>query len=111
MHINGKTLQCKHIPTLQILQHLRQHGGIGCTHWEYLEGHDVKVKSHNIRTVVNAMPPTTPPRLVLAKMQSLVNRGLVDGCDCGCRGDWELTDEGEAELTRLENLLSMASNL
>lgn len=107
MHVNNKTLQCKHIPTLPILQHLREHGGIGCTHWEYLEDRE----SHNLRTVVNAMPRSTPPRLVLAKMQSLVNRGLVDGCDCGCRGDWELTDDGDKELNRLENLLSMSSNL
>jgi len=25
-------------------------------------------------------------------------RGLVTGCDCGCRGDWELTAAGLAVL-------------
>lgn len=35
-----------------------------------------------------------PPKLALAKMRQLYKRGLVDGCPCGCRGDWVLTDKG-----------------
>lgn len=33
-------------------------------------------------------------KLVLSKMRSLHKRGLVGGCACGCRGDWEITDKG-----------------
>lgn len=29
-----------------------------------------------------------PENLVLAKLRKLVRRGLVDGCACGCRGDF-----------------------
>lgn len=47
-------------------------------------------------TVQDAMPPNTPPKLQLAKMRMLLRRGLVDGCGCGCRGDWAITDEGLA---------------
>jgi hypothetical protein len=31
-----------------------------------------------------------PPKVVLAKLRSARKRGLVDGCGCGCRGDWEV---------------------
>lgn len=47
-------------------------------------------------SVRNAMPPGVPSKLAYAKMRSLIRRGLVDGCCCGCRGDFELTDAGWA---------------
>lgn len=31
-----------------------------------------------------------PERLVLAKARKLIRRGLLTGCDCGCRGDLEV---------------------
>jgi len=39
-----------------------------------------------------------PRNLFLAKMGRLITRGLLDGCACGCRGDWEITDKGKAAL-------------
>ncbi|AJD82306.1 hypothetical protein PBI_KESHU_86 [Mycobacterium phage Keshu] len=46
--------------------------------------------------------PGVPWRLVLAKFRRVAGRGLATGCDCGCRGDWELTPEGArlVELSR-----------
>lgn len=41
-------------------------------------------------SVANAMPEGTPEKVQLAKMAALIRRGLVDGCTCGCRGDFEL---------------------
>src|SRR6266704_311959 len=38
--------------------------------------------------------PAFPEKVVAAKLKSLHRRGLVTGCPCGCRGDWELTDAG-----------------
>jgi hypothetical protein len=35
-----------------------------------------------------------PAKFGLAKMRQLHRRGLVGGCPCGCRGDWEITDKG-----------------
>jgi hypothetical protein len=32
------------------------------------------------------------------KLQSLIDRKLIDGCTCGCRGDFELTPAGRASL-------------
>ena len=35
-----------------------------------------------------------PDKLFRAKMAKLIKRGLLDGCTCGCRGDYELTEAG-----------------
>jgi hypothetical protein len=40
--------------------------------------------------------PDFPPKVVQAKRRRLLQRGLVTGCPCGCRGDWELTAAGYA---------------
>lgn len=31
-----------------------------------------------------------PWKIVLAKARKLIKRGLMDGCPCGCRGDFDL---------------------
>ena len=33
-----------------------------------------------------------PPKVVLAKLRSLVKRGVLHGCTCGCRGDFRRTE-------------------
>lgn len=43
---------------------------------------------------VQAQFPAFPPKVVNAKLSRLLRRGLLTGCDCGCRGDWELTHRG-----------------
>lgn len=35
-----------------------------------------------------------PDNLLRAKLAKLIKRGLMDGCTCGCRGDFELTEAG-----------------
>lgn len=37
--------------------------------------------------------PGFPPKVVLAKLRKLLKRGLIDGCGCGCRGDWEIVEQ------------------
>lgn len=32
--------------------------------------------------------PNMPPKVVLAKARRLIRRGVIDGCECGCRGDF-----------------------
>jgi hypothetical protein len=49
-------------------------------------------------SVVRAMPEGVSGKLALAKMKAMVRKGLVDGCPCGCRGDFEITDMGRAAL-------------
>ncbi len=42
--------------------------------------------------------PGVPSKVVLAKFRRVKGRGLADGCDCSCRGDFELTAVGELML-------------
>jgi hypothetical protein len=35
-----------------------------------------------------------PPKVIRAKLARLMDKGLMTGCLCGCRGDLELTPEG-----------------
>lgn len=34
-----------------------------------------------------------PEKVIMAKMRSLIRRGVVDGCPCGCRGDFEIIED------------------
>jgi len=47
-----------------------------------------------------AMPKGTPEKAARSKMQSLYDRGLITGCICGCRGDFEITDVGLKSIGR-----------
>lgn len=49
-------------------------------------------------TVQDAMPPGTSEHAQRIKMHMLGRRGLVQGCFCGCRGDYEITTKGLEEL-------------
>jgi hypothetical protein len=37
---------------------------------------------------------TFPAKVVRAKLAALIRQKLIDGCTCGCRGDFELTETG-----------------
>ncbi len=39
-----------------------------------------------------------PEKVMLAKCASLIRRGLMDGCACGCRGDFVITPAGRTWL-------------
>jgi hypothetical protein len=81
-------MQCKDIPDKPIL--------------EFLANKPYKVHGYEWSTwfigwensINQAMPGVTNEKLIQAKMINLVNRGLVDGCICGCRGDYKITDKG-----------------
>lgn len=47
-----------------------------------------------------AMPEGATEKFQLAVMKNLIRKGFVDGCCCGCRGDFELTLEGKLLLSR-----------
>jgi hypothetical protein len=52
-------------------------------------------------TIMAAVPAGTPEKVALAKMHALIRRGLVDGCACGCRGDFTITEQGRSVLHSL----------
>jgi hypothetical protein len=77
-------MQCKDIPDKPILEFLLQHKPKWCN-WYFGDERDVH----------KAMPENIPNKLVINKMRQLIRRGIVTGCGCGCRGDFEITPKGE----------------
>lgn len=83
-------MQCKDIPEIPILRFLDGLGRWGTT----FRGFD--------NSVQRAMPYGVCDRLAIAKMATMKRRGLVDGCECGCRGDWVLAEGGRRKLLFLD---------
>ena len=81
--------KCKDIPDKPIMEFLLRHKGQWCN-WYFEDERDVRI----------AMPKNlASEKLILAKMRQLIKRGLVYGCTCGCRGDFEITQKGEEWLS------------
>lgn len=72
-------MQAKDIPEQPVLDFIKSLNGRWAT---WFPGFD--------NSVQNAMPAGTPEKVVLAKMRSLIKRGKIYGCPCGCRGDYRL---------------------
>ncbi len=81
-------MQCKDLSTIKILTFLDQHRG----QWATWQAIDTYMPS------VGALFPDAADKLVRAKMAQLIGKGLVSGCSCGCRGDYEITEKGTARL-------------
>ena len=77
-------MKCADISNTSVLEFLAQHQGRWAT-W----GTD-----YGVMPTVEAVMADVPHKLQHAKMRQLQKRGFVGGCDCGCRGDYEITDKG-----------------
>jgi hypothetical protein len=86
----GRKPQCKNIPDLPILQFLAQQDR-WATWFDHTDG-------DHLPSVQLAMPEWVPTKLRRAKMNQLIRRGLVEGCPCGCRGDYEISEKGREYL-------------
>ena len=73
----NKTVQAKDVPDLAmecaIVTSMLARDGHWATRWD-----------------VEELLPEYPPKILLAKAKAFIRRGLIDGCTCGCRGDYEL---------------------
>lgn len=90
-------MQCKDIPDYPILEFLHKNASnLGVQWWN----------------LIKAFPSQAPDKLALAKMRVLIGRGLVSGCCCGCRGDFELTKKGREymESARTKTLVKQMAN-
>lgn len=87
---NGR-LQAKDIADHTVLEIIRE-----VRHTPWPGGHDPPADGRWVLASDLESRIAAPWKVILAKMRSLESRGLVKGCTCGCRGDFELTDEGEA---------------
>jgi hypothetical protein len=68
--------KCSDVSTEMLLSYLAERQGSWTMAWEL------------------PWPDGTPQKVKLAKMRNLNDKGLVGGCPCGCRGDFEITDKG-----------------
>ena len=76
-------MQCKDIPEEPIMEWLRKN--TTPSKWAtWGEGYGI------MPTVSECMPPGTPEKLQIAKMRQMINKGKVQGCGCGCRGDYHI---------------------
>lgn len=90
-----KRLQLKDLDTKVILRELAKWQGRWST-WGEREYVNEKTGEPYMINIQLRTYPGSPDRLWLKKMTKLMNKGYVGGCDCGCRGDYEITDEGLA---------------
>jgi hypothetical protein len=86
-------MQAKDIPELPILQYLATiPKDRTAARYRTYPG------SEEVPSIIHAVPAGTPEKVALAKMKALIRRGLVDGCACGCRGDFTITEKGRDSL-------------
>lgn len=108
----GEPKQCKDISDLPILEFLQmlENAEItavyatenGLTAWQPSSAVLHEGFAHS---VLNAIPYGSdyPNKLRVSKIKSMHRRGLIDGCVCGCRGDFILTDKGRSILAANES--------
>ena len=90
-----KTIQAKHVNKLPILEFLA-----GLDQWACIFNTGAGESSDELfdNSVWHAIPKEVPYKVGRAAMANLIKRGLVNGCTCGCRGDFEITDKGREVL-------------
>ena len=85
--------QCKDIDTIALLERIWDINRAG--HWAFRFWLD---SGGNERCPFDGpdllLGHSVPDKLFLAKMRNLFAKGLVRGCDCGCRGDYVVTEKG-----------------
>jgi len=102
---DGTRMQCKHIPDLRILEFLYDHRDDHVIDWrnEY-KPLCTYAKIANTYTVAGLFPAYVPQKLIRAKMNSLMRRGLIEGGDgspsgngnrVGSRFDARITEKGK----------------
>lgn len=66
-----------------VLRFLIDYIGHWCTHGE----------GYSMPTIQTVLPQLNKKEQI-SIMRNLLNKRLITGCDCGCRGDWEISREG-----------------
>lgn len=90
----NKSLQAKDLEDSVFLEFIRLKSQDRAKEWGF---------KHPAPTMVWDFPEGIPIKIVLAKASALIKRGLIEGCTCGCRGDFLLTLAGEKYLEETLN--------
>jgi hypothetical protein len=81
-----KTIQAKHVDADALLAFVaRCHAGE--IPWRHV---DVREPRWCLTWDLEAAFPDVPPKVLLAKCRALIRQGRLEGCTCGCRGDFNL---------------------
>jgi hypothetical protein len=83
--IEGRRMQCKDIPDGVFVAAVRLAPSIG--------GYGGWRMRWDVQPLLEEQLGPIPERLFLAKAAKLIDRGLLGGCPCGCRGDFHPADE------------------
>jgi hypothetical protein len=82
--VDGRRMQCKDIPDGVFLDAVRRTQGTSSGNWRM---------RWNVQDALEEVIGPVPENLFLAKVRRLFAKGLLGGCDCGCRGDYHLPEE------------------
>jgi hypothetical protein len=63
-------------------------------HFKLDGGYDCRPDSWVFTWDIRDQYSDVPEKVLVAKLNKLVKRGLLDGCTCGCRGDFWVTPKG-----------------
>lgn len=74
-------MQCKDIPNGLFLEAVRE-----------AQGSATVVTRWRVHAALEAVLGPVPEKIVLAKAKKLIKSGKLDGCACGCRGDFKLPE-------------------
>lgn len=80
-----------------VLRRRPEIAGLGASRWDIgsvLDGHPEWV---GLVQATDGTSVSIPEKVVLAKAKRLIERGLINGCACGCRGDFERIAVAAAE--------------
>jgi hypothetical protein len=86
MKDRNNIIRCKDIPDEPILRFLyfrKRHNKLWACWFDGFEN-----------SIGQAMPSNIPDNTKIKKMRTLIQKGLVNGCGCGCRGDYVITPKG-----------------
>ncbi|MEU6632883.1 hypothetical protein ABZ905_32055 [Streptomyces parvus] len=87
--INGRRMQCKDIPDAALCEAVRLTPAPPPA-----TGNPAPWRmAWDVHATLEKTTGPVPDRLFLAKVRRLFAKGLLGGCDCGCRGDYHLTEE------------------
>jgi hypothetical protein len=84
-----KTIQAKHIDDVLIIDVIRHLRELRRRASYNQSAYNPRIPTQDILNAVDF-----PPKVVLSKLRALQKRVCLNGCACGCRGDWELTEYG-----------------
>ncbi|MGQ4393817.1 hypothetical protein ACN6K5_003603 [Streptomyces violaceoruber] len=72
-------MQCKDIPNGLFLEAVRE-----------AQGPATVVTRWRVHAALEELLGPVPEKIVLAKAKKLIRSGKLDGCACGCRGDFQI---------------------